>query len=66
MQSTERSRTLYMSHTSGELDYRYTSGSLLGTPVGSMRGSYAFRSRGGEEFKAPIPVFTLSVPGALN
>jgi len=46
--------------------YRYTSGAVLETPVGSMRGSYRFASADGQSFSVLIPVFTLAVPRALN
>lgn len=45
--------------------HTYTSGCLLETPVGSMRGSYGM-SAGGEHFNAPIKVFRLAKPNALN
>lgn len=46
--------------------YRYTSGSIMETPVGSMRGSYQMIADDGTEFDAEIPMFTLAVPGSLN
>lgn len=46
--------------------FRYTSGAMIETPVGSMRGSYQMVDDAGEAFDAPIPAFTLAVPGALN
>jgi ApaG protein len=46
--------------------HEYTSGAVLNTPVGSMRGSYRFVDAEGTEFDAPIPVFTLAKPRALN
>lgn len=46
--------------------YRYTSGSILETPVGSMHGSYQMVAEDGHHFEAPIPPFTLAVPRALN
>ena len=39
--------------------YRYTSGSVLKTPVGTMAGSYQMRADDGTLFEAPIPLFTL-------
>lgn len=44
----------------------YTSGCLLETPIGSMLGSYGMRSATGENFRAPIAVFRLVKPNALN
>ncbi len=46
--------------------YRYTSGSLLETPVGSMRGSYQMLADDGHEFDAEIRAFTLARPGVLH
>lgn len=46
--------------------YRYTSGTVLKTPVGYMQGSYQMRSESGVEFDAPIPAFSLSHPSALH
>lgn len=46
--------------------HTYTSGCLLETPVGSMRGSYGMRGADGKEFSAPIAVFRLARPNALN
>ena len=46
--------------------YRYTSGTMLETPVGTMRGSYQMLADDGMEFDAEIPVFTLSMPRTLH
>ncbi|MDX1381123.1 MAG: Co2+/Mg2+ efflux protein ApaG [Xanthomonadales bacterium] len=40
--------------------FRYTSGAVLRTAFGSMRGSYGFRVEGGERFRAPIGEFVLN------
>ncbi len=40
--------------------FEYTSGTVLQTPVGSMRGSYQMQDDNGDLFDAAIPVFTLS------
>jgi ApaG protein len=50
---------------SGE-QYRYTSGTMLETPVGTMRGSYQMLADDGVEFEAEIPAFTLSMPRTLH
>lgn len=47
-------------------EFRYTSGSLLTTPVGSMRGSYQMVAADGHRFEAQIPPMTLAVPGSLH
>ena len=46
--------------------FRYTSGTMLETPVGSMHGSYHMLADDGNEFDAEIPPFTLSVPHQLH
>jgi len=46
--------------------FRYTSGTVLPTPLGSMQGSYKMIADDGREFDAPIPAFTLSIPNTLH
>lgn len=46
--------------------FEYTSGTSLGTPVGTMRGSYQMVAEDGTKFDAVIPEFTLSVPRVLH
>lgn len=46
--------------------FRYTSGAILETPVGIMQGHYTMRSDDGDQFNAPIPQFTLSIPRVLH
>lgn len=46
--------------------HRYSSGTVIETPVGTMEGSYGMRSDDGEQFRAPIPCFRLAVPGVLH
>ncbi len=46
--------------------YRYTSGTMLETPVGTMSGSYQMIADDGVEFDASIPAFTLSMPRTLH
>jgi ApaG protein len=46
--------------------FRYSSGAVLETPVGSMEGSYQMVSDSGATFDAPIPAFRLAVPGILH
>jgi ApaG protein len=46
--------------------FRYTSGAVIRTPVGSMRGAYEMEKDDGSRFKAQIPPFTLARPGTLN
>jgi len=46
--------------------YRYSSGTVMSTHVGSMRGYYVMQADDGQLFHASIPVFTLATPNALN
>ncbi len=46
--------------------FQYTSGTLIETPVGSMRGEYFMRADDGNEFEASIPAFSLAVPHILH
>lgn len=46
--------------------FRYSSGAVLKTPVGSMQGSYEFQTDDGERVDVPIPIFSLLVPNALH
>ncbi|MEM9207895.1 MAG: Co2+/Mg2+ efflux protein ApaG [Pseudomonadota bacterium] len=46
--------------------FRYSSGAVLETPVGAMQGRYRMQADDGIDFDAPIPAFTLAVPGLLN
>lgn len=46
--------------------FRYSSGAMLETPVGTMEGKYRMRADDGAEFDAPIPAFTLAVPNQLH
>ena len=46
--------------------FRYSSGAVLETPVGAMQGLYRMETDAGRLFDAPIPAFTLAVPGLLH
>jgi ApaG protein len=46
--------------------FQYTSGCVLTTPVGSMKGSYQMVAEDGTQFDAPIAEFTLSMPRTLH
>jgi ApaG protein len=46
--------------------FRYSSGTVIETPVGSMQGSYQMMGDDGERFDAPIPPFRLAIPGVLQ
>lgn len=46
--------------------FRYTSGTMIDTPVGNMYGSYQIVADDGVQFEAEIPMFTLSMPHVLH
>ncbi|MEO8803182.1 MAG: Co2+/Mg2+ efflux protein ApaG [Rudaea sp.] len=47
-------------------NFRYTSGAVLETAVGTMRGSYQMLADDGRRFDAAIPQFTLSIPRTVH
>jgi ApaG protein len=46
--------------------FEYTSGAVLETPLGTMRGSYQMVADDGTTFDAVIDPFTLSIPRTLH
>lgn len=46
--------------------YRYTSGAVIETEVGTMGGSYQMSCTNGDMFDVPIPTFVLAVPRAVH
>jgi ApaG protein len=46
--------------------YRYTSGAMLATPLGTMHGTYQMLAEDGRLFDVIIPVFRLAVPELVN
>jgi ApaG protein len=46
--------------------FRYSSGAVLETPVGTMQGSYQMVADDGAQFEAPVPAFRLAMPGMLH
>lgn len=46
--------------------FRYSSGAVLETPVGTMEGSYQMVDAEGQHFDTPIPPFRLAIPGILQ
>ena len=46
--------------------FQYTSGAILETAVGSMKGSYQMLADDGVTFDADIPPFVLSIPRTLH
>ena len=53
-------------HLEPGMSFEYTSGTVLETPVGVMRGSYQLVADDGTPFDAEIPPFTLSTPRTLH
>ena len=46
--------------------YKYTSGVVLATPIGTMEGTYQLTYDEGEPFDAAIEPFLLSIPHAVH
>ena len=46
--------------------FRYSSGAVIETPVGSMQGTYQMLADDGAQFDAPIEPFSLAMPGILQ
>lgn len=46
--------------------FRYTSGTVIETPVGTMEGEYEMLADDGLSFMAPIDRFSLAVPRVLH
>jgi len=46
--------------------FRYSSGTVLETPVGAMQGTYQMVGDDGQHFDAPIQPFRLAIPGVLH
>lgn len=46
--------------------FAYTSGCPLGTPFGSMHGTYEMATDGGERLDVRIPPFALRMQGTMN
>lgn len=47
-------------------EYRYTSGAILETPMGTMEGYYVMISPQGDNFHVDIPAFRLAIPTLIN
>ena len=46
--------------------FEYTSGTVLATPVGTMRGSYQVTAEDGTQFEAAVPEFMLIAKRVLH
>jgi ApaG protein len=49
----------------GEM-FRYTSGTVIETPVGTMEGEYEMQADDGQSFLAPVDRFSLAIPRVLH
>jgi len=47
-------------------EFRYTSGTVIETPVGAMEGEYEMITDEGSSFLAPIERFSLAIPRTLH
>ena len=50
---------------SGE-SFEYSSGTIIGSEIGDMHGSYTMETTAGERFEAPIPLFVLAIPSMIH
>ena len=46
--------------------FRYSSGTMIETPVGAMQGTYRMVADDGQRFDAPIAPFRLAMPGIVQ
>jgi ApaG protein len=46
--------------------YQYSSGAVIHTETGDMKGSYTMQCSSGAQFDATIPLFVLAVPHMLH
>ena len=53
-------------HLSTGESFKYSSGAVISTETGTMKGSYGMISDQGQRFDAVIPEFTLSEPYTLH
>ena len=53
-------------HLSPGESFNYSSGAVISTETGTMKGSYGMISDQGQRFEAVIPEFTLSEPYTLH
>lgn len=53
-------------HLEPEESFKYTSGTMIETPVGSMQGSFQMETDNGDLFDVEIAPFSLAIPRVLN
>ena len=46
--------------------FEYSSGTIIASEIGDMRGSYTMETMAGEQFEAPVPLFVLAIPSMIH
>ena len=46
--------------------FQYSSGTIINSNIGDMKGSYIMQDANGENFEAEIPLFVLATPNMLH
>ena len=46
--------------------FQYSSGTVIKSEIGDMRGSYTMQTPDGDIFEAPIPMFVLALPHMIH
>src|SRR5690606_32919891 len=46
--------------------FEYSSGTVIASEIGDMRGSYTMETLSGQVFEAPIPLFVLALPHMIH
>tara|TARA_R110000824_G_scaffold336_11_gene2430 strand:- start:89975 stop:90364 length:390 start_codon:yes stop_codon:yes gene_type:complete len=46
--------------------FQYSSGTIINSDIGDMKGSYMMQTEDGETFEAEIPLFVLATPHMLH
>jgi ApaG protein len=46
--------------------FEYSSGTIIGSEIGDMSGTYTMETAEGDQFEAPIPLFVLAIPEMIH
>lgn len=46
--------------------FEYSSGTIIGSEIGDMSGTYTMETADGDQFEAPIPLFVLAIPEMIH
>ena len=46
--------------------FEYSRGTIIGSEIGDMRGSYTMETVNGTQFEAPVPLFVLAIPNMIH